>query len=56
MEILQAVTKFVLTVFALITAGTAKPVPPVPGTLINKDPSPIKLPYTVLAEIVVKNP
>ena len=43
-----------LTVFALITAGIAKPPPP--GTFINPDPSPINLAYTVLAEIVEKNP
>ena len=45
MEILHAVTRFVLTVFALITAGIEKvPPPPPPGTLINPDPSPMKLP------------
>ena len=53
-EILQAVIKFVLTVFALITAGIAKPPPP--GTFVNPDPSPTNLAYTVLAEIVEKNP
>ena len=55
-EMLQAVMKFVLTVLALISAGIANPPPPPPGTLVNKDPSPTKLPYTVLVEIVVKNP
>ena len=40
MDILQAVTRFVLTVFALISGGIAKPVPPVPGTFVNKEPSP----------------
>ena len=34
-EILQAVTKFVLTVLALINAGIEKEPPPVPGTLVN---------------------
>ncbi len=34
-EILQAVTRFVLTVFALMTAGIEKAPPPVPGTLVN---------------------
>ncbi len=40
-EILQAVTKLVLTVLALITAGIEKE--PVPDTLVNPDPSPINL-------------
>ena len=49
--------KFVLTVFALITAGIANPLPPPPpGTLVNPDPSPVNLPYTLFVEIVVKNP
>ena len=44
-EILHAVTKFVLTVFALIIAGIEKdPPPPPPGTLVNKEPSPMNLP------------
>jgi hypothetical protein len=44
-EILHAVTRFVLTVFALITAGIEKePPPPPPGTLVNKEPSPMNLP------------
>jgi hypothetical protein len=44
-EILEAVTRFVLTVFALMTAGIEKePPPPPPGTLVNPDPSPINLP------------
>ena len=55
MEILHAVTRFVLTVFALITAGIEKEPPP-PGTLVNSDPSPINLARIVTAEIVVKNP
>ena len=42
MEILQAVTKFVLTVLALITAGIEKE--PAPVTLVNSDPSPKNLP------------
>ena len=43
-EILQAVTRFVLTVLALINAGIEKvPPPPLPGTLINEDPSPTNL-------------
>jgi len=55
-EILQAVTRFVLTVLALITAGIAKEPPPPPGTLVNSDPSPTNLARIVPAEIVVKNP
>ena len=43
MDILQAVTKFVLTVLALINAGIEKEPPPVPGTLVNPDPSPMNL-------------
>ena len=43
MEILQAVMKFVLTVFALITAGIAKVVPPPPGTFVRAEPSPTNL-------------
>jgi hypothetical protein len=54
-EILHAVMKFVLTVFALITCGIEKEPPP-PGTLVNSDPSPINLARIVAAEIVVKNP
>ena len=54
MEILQAVMKLVLTVVALIRAGIAKPPPP--GTFVREEPSPTNLAYTVLAEIVVKNP
>jgi hypothetical protein len=43
-EILQAVTRFVLTVLALINAGIEKvPAPPLPGTFINEDPSPTNL-------------
>ena len=42
-EILQAVTKFVLTVFALMTEGIAKEPPPPPGTLVRSDPSPTNL-------------
>ena len=56
MEILQAVMKFVLIVFALITAGIEKVVPPPPGTFVNPDPSPINLAKMVPAEIVEKNP
>ena len=54
-EILQAVTKFVLTVLALITAGIEKEPAP-PGTLVNPDPSPTNLAKIVPAEIVEKNP
>jgi len=44
-EILQAVTRFVLTVFALINSGNENdPPPPPPGTLVNKEPSPMNLP------------
>ena len=56
MEILQAVTKFVLTVLALITAGIEKEPPPPPGTLVNPDPSPTNLAKMVPAEIVEKTP
>ena len=56
MEILQAVTRFVLTVLALITAGIEKEPPPVPGTLHKPDPSPTNLAKIVPAEIVEKNP
>ena len=42
-EILHAVTKFVLTVLALIIAGIEKEAPPPPGTLVNDDPSPTNL-------------
>jgi len=42
-EILQAVTRFVLTVFALMTAGIEKEPPPPPGTFVNEDPSPTNL-------------
>ena len=55
-EILHAVTRFVLTVLALITAGIEKDPPPPPGTLVNPDPSPTNLARIVPAEIVVKNP
>jgi hypothetical protein len=55
-EILHAVMKLVLTVLALITAGIEKEPPPVPGTLINSDPSPMNLAKIVPAEIVEKNP
>ena len=55
-EILHAVTRFVLTVLALINAGIEKAPPPVPGTLINPDPSPTNLAKIVPAEIVEKNP
>ena len=41
---LHAVTKFVLAVFALITAGIEKEPPPPPGTFVNKEPSPTNLP------------
>ena len=54
MEILHAVTKFVLTVLALITAGIEKD--PVPDTLVNEDPSPTNLAKMVPAEIVEKTP
>ena len=40
---LHAVIRFVLTVFALISDGIAKPLPPPPGTLVNPDPSPTNL-------------
>ena len=56
MEILQAVIKLVLIVLALITAGIEKEPPPVPGTLVNPDPSPTNLAKIVPAEIVEKNP
>ena len=56
MEILHAVTKFVLTVLALITAGIEKEPPPPPGTLVNPDPSPTNLAKIVPAEIVEKKP
>ena len=56
MEILQAVMKFVLIVFALITAGIEKAVPPVPGTLHKPEPSPTNLAKIVPAEIVEKKP
>ena len=42
-EILQAVTRLVLTVFALISAGTEKEAPPPPGTLVKEEPSPTNL-------------
>ena len=42
-EILHAVTRFVLTVLALINAGIEKEPPPPPGTLVNKEPSPTNL-------------
>ena len=42
-EILEAVKKLVLTVFALIRAGIAKVVPPPPGTFIREEPSPTNL-------------
>ena len=54
MEILQAVTKFVLTVLALITAGIEKD--PAPVILVNEDPSPTNLAKMVPAEIVEKTP
>ena len=53
-EILQAVIKFVLTVFALITAGIANPPPP--GTFVSEEPSPTNLAKIVPAEIVEKKP
>ena len=40
-EILQAVMKLVLTVFALITAGIEKE--PTPVTFVREDPSPTNL-------------
>ena len=43
MEILQAVTRFVLTVLALINAGIEKEPPPTAVTLVNPDPSPTNL-------------
>ena len=54
MEILQAVTRFVLTVLALISAGIEKE--PVPDILLNDDPSPTNLAKIVPAEIVEKTP
>ena len=42
-EILEAVKKLVLTVFALITAGIAKLPPPPPGTFVREEPSPTNL-------------
>jgi len=48
--------KLVLTVLALITAGIDKEPAPVPGTLLNPDPSPMNLAKIVPAEIVEKNP
>ena len=56
MEILQAVTRFVLTVLALMTAGIEKEPAPAPVTLINPDPSPTNLAKIVPAEIVEKKP
>ena len=56
MEILHAVTKFVLTVLALIRDGIEKAVPPVPGTLHKPEPSPTNLAKIVPAEIVEKKP
>ena len=43
MEILHAVTRFVLTVLALITAGIENEPAPAPVTLVNPDPSPTNL-------------
>ena len=42
-EILEAVIKLVLTVFALIIGGIAKVVPPPPGTFVREEPSPTNL-------------
>ena len=55
-EMLQAVTRFVLTVLALINAGIEKDPPPTAVTLVKREPSPANLAKIVPAEIVEKNP